>query len=413
MKQLFSIAIAISLLTSCASPEEKEFPESFSVTVKNPLDVSRKDVMVFIPSEKLVSDFNSKGFIILNQTKEIASQYNNNDTDYKGIVLVLDSMGANESKVLTVRFKKEGESTRNYTKRTQAELSHKTNGEWKEREYIGGEFKNVDYLRVPPEHKDHSWFIRYEGPGWESDKVGYRFYLDQRNAVDVFGKTVPEVVLQKAGLDGFDSYHEKQDWGMDVLKVAKSLGVGSIGYYDTAAIRVEKTDSVDSRIVENGVVYSSIRTNYFGWNTGKAKTDLNSRLSIHAGTRATHNRLTMSNELDNICTGLIKDAKANLFSKAGDENSFGYIATYGQQSLNKDNLGIAVLFNPNNFIEFTTDRFSHIVKLKPKQGSIDYYFVGAWELEPNGIKSEAEFTAYLDALARELAYPVTVEVNSK
>ena len=124
-------------------------------------------------------------------------------------------------------------------------------GKFENREYIGGAFKNVDFLRVPPEHKDHSWFIRYEGPGWESDKVGYRFYLDQRNATDVFGKKIPDMVLQNVGLDGFDSYHNLQPWGMDVMKVGKSLGVGSIGsVVNGGAVRVEKTDSVNCRIVE-------------------------------------------------------------------------------------------------------------------------------------------------------------------
>jgi hypothetical protein len=221
-------------------------------------------------------------------------------------------------------------------------------------------------------------------------------------------------VLQKAGLDGFDSYHELQPWGMDVLKVAKSLGVGSIGYLrDTAAVRVELTDSVTSRITENGNVYSSILTNYYGWNTGKTKTDLTSRLTIHAGTRATHNLLTVSGDVDNLCTGLIKDANGKLFSKEGDETSYGYLATYGKQSLNKDNLGIAVLFKRSDLIELTKDQYSHIVKLKPSNGKLDYYFVAAWEGEPNGIKTEEGFIAYLDKLARELAAPVVVEVNSK
>jgi hypothetical protein len=296
-------------------------------------------------------------------------------------------------------------------KRTQAELSHKTGGEWKEREYIGGEFKNVDFLRVPVEHKDHSWFIRYEGPGWESDKVGYRFYLDQRNAVDVFGKTVPEPVLQKAGLDGFDSYHELQDWGMDVLKVAKSLGVGSIGYLrDSAAVRVEITDSLTCGIVENGVVYSSIHTNYYGWDTGSSKTNLSSRLSIHGGTRVTQQMIDLSEELDNICSGLIKDSKATLFKKESDAQSLGYIATYGNQSLNNDNLGIAVLFSANNFQQFTEDEFSHIVKLKPVENKLTYYFVAAWEGEPGGIKTAEEFKSYLEQIAATLAAPVRVEV---
>lgn len=414
MKRILYI-ILLAGLASCATPEEKEFPESFTVTVKNPLDSLRTEVMVFVPSDKLKEGFNPNAFIVINDEEgEIPSQYNNHDQDLKGIVFVLDHLHENEAKTVTVRYKKDGESKRNYTKRTQAELSHKVNGVWKEREYIGGEFKNVDFLRVPPEHKDHSWFIRYEGPGWESDKVGYRFYLDQRNAVDVFGKSVPEVSLQKAGLDGFDSYHELQPWGMDVLKVAKSLGVGTIGYLlDTAAVRVEVTDSVTSRITENGDVYSSILTNYYGWNTGKTKTNLASRLTIHAGTRATHNLLDVNSDVDNLCTGLIKDANAKLFSKEGDGSSYGYLATYGKQSLNKDNLGIAVLFKRSDFTEFTKDQFSHIVKLKPSNGKLDYYFVAVWEGEPGGIKTEEAFIAYMDKLARELANPVQVEVNVK
>jgi hypothetical protein len=414
MKNILYILLSACLMASCASPEVKEFPESFTVTVTNPLDSLRNQVMIFVGADKLKDDFNPGAFIVIDEGAEIPSQYNHQDQDLKGIVFVVDHLHEKEVKTVTIRYRKEGESKRNYTKRTQAELSHKINGEWKEREYMGGEFKNVDFLRVPPEHKDHSWFIRYEGPGWESDKVGYRFYLDQRNAVDVFGKTVPEVVLQKAGLDGFDSYHELQPWGMDVLKVAKSLGVGSIGYLrDTAAVRVEVTDSVTSRITENGDVYSSILTNYYGWNTGNAKTDLASRLTIHAGTRATHNLLTVSGEVDNLCTGLIKDANGKLISKEGDDSNYGYIATYGKQSLNKDNLGIAVLFKRSDFIEFTKDQYSHIVKLKPSNGQVDYYFVAAWEGEPEGIKTEAQFIVYLDKLARELANPVQVEVNNK
>jgi hypothetical protein len=398
----------------CNAQADKIYSESFSVKITNPLDEERSGVMVYIPTDRIPKKFNSKAFAVFDKSTEIPSQFNNLDKDYNGIVVVLDNMKGREVKSLTVRYAKTGEIQHQYAKRTQAELSHKINGEWKDREYIGGTFKNVDYLRVPKEHKDHSWFIRYEGPGWESDQVGYRLYLDQRNAVDVFGKLVPEPVLQKAGLDGFDSYHELQGWGMDVLKVAKSLGVGSIGTQTTGdAVRVEKTDSVTCRITENGDVYSSFLTRYLGWNTGSTKVDLDSRISIHAGTRLTHNRINIKGSIDNISTGLIKDdkAKPKLFTKKGDASSHGYVATYGAQSLNKnDNLGIVVFFKSSDMIGFTEDQFSHIVKLKPSAGKVDYYYAGVWELEPNGIKDEAGFIAYIDKTAKELASPVKVEI---
>ena len=124
----------------------------------------------------------------------IPAQVNEHD------VLLLVDLEAHAQKEIQIIPLEEGETAPSFTKRTQAEISHKVNGNWKEREYIGGEFQNVDKLPVPPEHTDHSWFIRYEGPGWESDKVGYRLYLDWRNATDIFGKKTDDLVLQGVGL---------------------------------------------------------------------------------------------------------------------------------------------------------------------------------------------------------------------
>ncbi|HRJ30964.1 MAG TPA: DUF4861 domain-containing protein [Cyclobacteriaceae bacterium] len=414
MKTRLMLSLLLLGIACEVASQKKEFSESFTVKVSNPAAFDRTDVLVIVPENQLPKGFNAKGFAVFTGTVEIPSQYNAKDKVNKGIAVVLDKLSANQSIVLTVSYSKTGEVNRAYPKRTQAELSPKVGGEWKNREYIGGEFKNVDYLRVPKQHKDHSWYIRYEGPGWESDKVGYRFYLDQRNAVDVFGKTTSAPSLQKAGLDGFDSYHEMQEWGMDVLKVAKSLGVGSIGYFDgKAAHRVEITDSVECSITENGVVYSSILTNYYGWKAGANKTNLSSQLSIHAGSRLTETSLTISETLDNICSGLIKDPKAKLFSSKGTAGEYGYLATYGKQSLNDDNLGIAVLFKASDFIEFTEDEFSHIVKMKPSSGKLTYYFAAAWEGEPNGIKTEEAFLKYLEQEAKKLASPVRVEVVKK
>jgi hypothetical protein len=411
------LPIAFLMIIACrglayAQDLRKDFPDAFKVRIQNPMKAARANAIVIIPESDIVKqnpEFNSRAFVVLDKDKEIPSQFNSKDSDTRGIVVVMDLPPG--KKDLTVRFNKAGEYPRKYQKKTQAELSHKFNGEWKNREYIGGDFKNVNYLRVPKEHKDHSWFIRYEGPGWESDKVGYRFYLDQRNATDVYGKTVHEPILQMVGLDGFESYHHMQPWGMDVMKTGKALGVGSIGaWLNDAAIRVELTDSVTSQIDENGNVYSSILTKYYGWKVGPEVVNLTSRLSIHAGTRLTDNRMTLSKDLTNMCTGLVKDEKARLFKKEGDSSSWGYIASFGPQSLNKDNLGIAVLFKPSSFAGFAEDKYSNIVKLKSSGKTLEYYFFGAWEGEPEGIKTETEFLDYLNKSAQELASPLRVEV---
>src|SRR5688572_7284158 len=114
MKYILYIILSVTLITSCKSPEEKEFPESFTLTVKNPIGSLRTDVMIFVPSDKLVNDFNPKAFIVIDEGVEIPSQYNSNDQDFKGIVFVVDHLHESESKTVTVRYKKEGESNRNY-----------------------------------------------------------------------------------------------------------------------------------------------------------------------------------------------------------------------------------------------------------------------------------------------------------
>lgn len=416
MRWLIGIFLFLCASVAQGQPKDKRFPESFSVSVKNPLDRVRENVMVFISERELqdVAGFNAAAFIVLVDGREIPAQYNSKDGAGPGICFVLDKMGANETVDVRINFRREGVVKRDYPKRTQAELSYKSGGEWKNREYIGGNFKNTDYLLVPPQHKDHSWFIRYEGPGWESDKVGYRFYLDQRNATDVFGKITTDMVLQQVGQDGFDSYHEMQPWGMDVMKVGKSLGLGSIGFLDNGkAIRVEKTDSVNCRISDNGPVYSSVLTNYKGWDLGTAKTDLSSVLSIHAGTRLTHQQLQLDQSVPSICTGVVKDPNAALITSRGGKGKFGYIATYGAQSLNKDELGLVVFFPTANLLDFASDEFSHMVTLKPEGGKIDYYFAAAWVREKDGITSQAEFEKYINQTAEELANPVRVKVTSK
>lgn len=411
---LFLLLCSIQFfLISCAEKSQENTLSTFTLSVTNTLAETRTDAFVLIGEKELLekyTDFNPKGFIIYNNAVEIPSQYNDEGAD-KGLSFVIPFLAASETLNLTISYDPENEITREYPKRTQAELSHKFDGKFEGREYIGGEFRNVDELHVPAEHTDHSWFIRYEGPGWESDKVGYRFYLDWRNGVDVFGKLTNDNVLQDVGQDGFDSYHEISDWGMDVLKVGKSLGVGSIATFENElARRVDVTDSLYAAITNNGVIYSSILTKYYGWDIESGKTDLTSNLSIHAGSRLSKQVLTSSAPIENYATGLIKDEKAVLLI-GGEDQTFGYMATYGKQSLNDDNLGIVVFFRNDQKVQITEDPFSHVVVLKPNDNAITYYFAAAWELEPDGITDIEGFKAYLDKTVRELSNPVQVSLD--
>jgi len=308
----------------------------------------------------------------------------------------------NEQKKETIKSEKVVKKAKTY-----AEISIAEGGKWIDgtrghEEYDGGtSFKNVTNLRVPDKHTDHSWYIRYEGPGWESNKVGYRLYLDWRNAIDIFGKKTDSMVLSKVGQDGFDSYHEPEAWGQDILKVGSGLGVGSIGrLVNDKMFHFKEVDSTFASI-ENGAKQSSITIDYHGWKTADDKIDLKSTLSIQPDSRITKHTIIPSKEINGIVTGVI-DHKVAYFAKESDNKKWGYIATYGIQTLVPDNLGMAVFYKTDDASEVKKGEFDYLVEFKPTTKPIEFYFLGAWEQEPNGIRTQEEFLKYLDDKLLEL-----------
>lgn len=161
--------------------------------------------------------------------------------------------------VVSLVFLVEGELFFEFKKWIQVEIVYKVGGYWEDCKYIGGEFKNVDGLVVLLEYMDYFYFICYEGFGWELDLVGYWFYFDWCNVIDIFGKKMMEMVFQDVGLDGFDFYYELVDWGMDVFKVGLFLGIGVFGFWwGDSVLWVEIIDFINCQVVENGVVESMI-----------------------------------------------------------------------------------------------------------------------------------------------------------
>lgn len=379
------------------------------VTLANNSSEVLLDYMVSIPLKSIqskIKGFQVGEFMVKDGSREVELQ-SVNDKGVEVVIFPVD-LKSKEVKKVTMMVKSERFT---YPKRTYAEIVRKEGGKFVNRKYQGGEWIRTNYIRVPDEHTDHSFDIKYEGPGWESDRIGYRFYLDWRNATDLYGKRVSGMVLEQVGVDGFDSYHELSSWGMDILKVGTSLGLGTIAYWDgLKANRVAKTDSVISKIAADGMLQSKVETSYFGWEEAGKKQNLYSTITIDAGSRASRQLLKVDSDLANFCTGIIKDKNATFFESTG-KSGWGYIASWGKQSLNKDNMGLAILFKNADLIKVTEDKDSHVVVLKPIKGSVEYYFLGAWELEKDAIKSREQFESYLKNFQVVLERPVKVTIN--
>ena len=293
--------------------------------------------------------------------------------------------------------------------KTQAYIGLAEGGEWKwvtksngneQWEYQGGEFEPVEKLTVDEKHTDHSFDIQFEGPGWESDKIGYRLYLDWRNAIDIFGKKTDSLVLQNVGLDGFDSYHEISDWGVDVLKVGSSLGMGSLAFWDgEKAIRVEKTDGLMAA-VENSPEKSTVIVDYPGWEINNIKTDLHTTLEIEPGSYLTKYTITLSEELPNLATGIVVLPQTEKVILDDIKSGWTCLATFGKQTLQEDLLGMCVFVKTDQLLEEANDGLSHVLVVKPENKELTYYFGAAWQQDASGVESLADFKALLQEQAK-------------
>ncbi|WP_209402781.1 DUF4861 family protein [Pseudozobellia sp. WGM2] len=292
------------------------------------------------------------------------------------------------------------------TQKTYAEISIKEGGQWEGTKYIGENltFKNVDYLKAPDSLTDHSYYVRYEGPGWESNKVGYRIYFDWRNAIDVFGKKVDTMVLSKVGVDNYDSYHEDSAWGMDVLKAGSSLGIGSYGRFDGDK-NVEHFKEVESRDVRirNSEQGSGVTINYLGWTAFDETLDLKTDLFIEPDSRMTKATLSPSKAIEGLCTGIVKFDEIELIEKQSENGDWGYLATYGEQTLVPDNLGMVIFYKTDRVDKVAESEHDHLLVFKPSEDPVTYYFAAAWEKEKDGLKSKEEFINYIDDRLNELA----------
>lgn len=289
------------------------------------------------------------------------------------------------------------------------ELSVRQGGEWDGKEYKadGFSFENVDSFTAPPQLTDHSYYLRYEGPGWENELVGYRLYLDWRNGTDIFVKTGNEPVLHQVGQDGYDSYHDLSDWGGDVLKVGKALGLGSFGRMEgDTVMHMQNVDEMSWALGHDDKLSAGFTVNYDGWNVNGKKLDASADYEIHAGDPSTTVTVSLSKTADDLVTGIVKHDNTQYIEL--EMNGWGVIATYGKQSLlgEDDELGMALFYKVDDISRKFEAEYDYLIQFKPAT-TMEYQFMAVWPSHPDSPDDESGFTELLKTKLKALASPVT------
>ncbi|MBL7971382.1 MAG: DUF4861 domain-containing protein [Prolixibacteraceae bacterium] len=295
-------------------------------------------------------------------------------------------------------------------------------------------YLEVDEYMAPSCRDSFRIIAQGESVSWENDKMGFRNYFDCRNVKDLFGKLKPGLIIDKIHTPEIPNYHVLSDWGMDVLHCGSSVGAGGLALLENDSLyRLGSTDGYQYKKVVEGPVRSMFDLIYTGWHVADQNLSAVERISVYPGKYWFQSDVTVSGfsgekqVVTGIVTSLLKNDPVDFEANA----DYRSIATLDVQSLNKDELGMAVLLKNNEVtkvarstdIDFyslgykTVDekKFSNVISQTyyvAQKVNADvparHYFFAVWGLENEKWKSIGNFKAYISAEAELLSNPIVI-----
>ncbi|MDP3915464.1 MAG: DUF4861 domain-containing protein [Bacteroidota bacterium] len=401
-----------------------------TLVLTNPLAVDRTDETIIMSRAEIEARFGTvpEGFapILEVNGQNVPSQADdmNGDGKWDELVFTVD-LYASETiniKVVNVLVAEYPE----FEKRTNVRLGiHQADDTYLE----------VDQYMAPPCKDSFKIIAQGESVSWENDKMGFRNYFDCRNVKDLYGKLKPGLILDKIHTLEIPDYHVLSDWGMDVLHCGSSTGSGGLAMLEGDSLyRLGSTDTYEYKKVAEGPVRSVFDLIYTGWNVAGQNLSAVERISIYPGKYWFQSDVTVSGFsgekqiVTGIVTSLLKNEPVDFAANA----EYRSIATLDVQSLNKDELGMAVLLKSNEVTKVarTTDidffklgyktvvekNFSNVISQTyyvaqkiNADAPARHYFLAVWGLENDQWKNIDNFKAYISSEAEFLSNPIFIK----
>ena len=146
--------------------------------------------------------------------------------------------------------------------------------------------------------------LHHHGIAFESDKIAYRIYFDNKSTIDIYGKKKYQLEIAETGWYPTDE-QLAAGYGDDILLVSSWVGLGTVkGWNGTKALHIDKFDKRTQRIVSQGNIRTVSEIEVLGWQYEEKTIDLNVRYIMYARHRDALCEITASENIDAIVTGV-------------------------------------------------------------------------------------------------------------
>jgi hypothetical protein len=427
MKSKLYLPVAIAALSILSCKAQKA--TTSTITLSNASDMKLTDKAVTIKRSAIDKTGTSKDFpLLVYKNESIPSQVNDLDGDGKWDELFLvTNFSAKETKTVQLKWVKDAPK---FPIRTSVRFGKR------EAKDLPVQAATEEVLLANQVPKALG-FQKYQtdGPSWENDKVGFRDYLDGRNAKDVFGKKIPAITPENVGISPTgaveDNYHQMYDWGRDIFPVGNSVGLGGYALLINSEVKrlgIIVTDTLNNlektsfKIVSEGPVNSVLGYDFQNWEASGNKYQVHERTSIWPGMYAYKNTVSINglkgNETFLVALSNINNEKGLKVVEAGD---WVCLIQHDKLTYNREwILGTAILVPKkgySGYIEVPKKvgqlSDSYLAKIAIENNNeISYYAVAGWELSADKNFNDATYFAnYVVNLAKELSAKITVAIK--
>ena len=430
IKKDFFLSIGIGLLLIFLFNQCQTEPKKIKVTLSNSSAIALTDKAISIERSQITTPETGvyHPLIISDQGDTIPSQLNDLDGDNKWdeLFFVVD-LPASGKKSYTLQWLDEAPK---YIVRTSARFGKRSSADTPVKPAVSETLNAKDLPKS-------IGFQRYQtdGPSWENDKVGFRHYLDGRNAKDLFGKTASFMSPEDVGINAQgaveDNYHVMANWGRDILAVGNSVGIGGYGLMvDDKLLRLGVTvdDSMNNvekttfRIMAEGPVKSVLSYHYENWHPDENRNyQVEENTCIWPGMYAYQNTVKFSglHGDEDLIIGLVNSNNQNPLQEFPVNDQWQVLLTHDMQTYDRQWwLGLALIVPRDIYLGFTeapkTGQLSNtfLAKLKVENNKpVTYYAAAGWEMSDQRFKDPEYFKSYIENLVKQLSAKVEVTIE--
>jgi hypothetical protein len=399
-----TLVFAVILLAACSK-------EKLSFSVTNPSDFDLPAKSVVIKRTALEAKYG--------ELKEQTMVYLIDEAGEKILAQLDDTRGDGKWDELFAQVDISAKQTRTFTfgwgtAEDFANVKPRTNIRFADKNDPSKEFTRADRLKNS-DTETTSTVFQFEGPGWENDVVGFRNYFDARNGFDIWGKTTTEMVLDGVGVVGAPSYHEMQEWGMDILKVGNSLGAGGIALQSAGNLyQIGPGAEGTYKLISEGPLRSVFELKFDRINIEGRLISVSHRISIEAGKPYYNSSVYVDDAGDaKLVAGMVNMQTNDVFYIPGDDVS--YFFTHDNQGFNNEVLGMALIV-PGRQVEVFTSPYSGEGIIQSYyttfdiSSQIDFSFMVGWELQNPVYSNFESFETEVEKQAQQIAAKVEVVI---